>query len=279
MMKVGIHTDNYRLENRGIDYCIDSIANFGAEYLELNMIQDFDLFQGHGFSPAIPMKDDPLALKDKLDARGLKVSCLDAHYPLWSYRCVEHLRQAILFADMLGCDAVATTDSDQLPDDLTEDEAYTVYKHHLREVMKFADRHRVAVCIEPHGRMTNDPEKLKKILSLHPSEYLRVNFDTANTFIAGWTPQEFLAELIDRVHHVHVKDVSAGLAAALRGEETGIASSEVSLGEGVNAENIVACLELLKKAGFDGVLSCECGGEERSGKSFAWLSEQVKRLY
>lgn len=278
MMQVGIHTDNYRLENRSIDYCINSIANFGSAYLELNMIQDFDLFQGHGFGPAISMKDDPLALKDKLQACGLQPSCLDAHYPLWSYRCVEHLRQAILFADMLGCNAVATTDSDKLPDDLTEDEAYSVIRHHLREVMKFADRHQVAVCIEPHGQMTNHPDKLKKILSSHPSDYLRVNFDTGNTFIAGWTPQEFLAKVIDRVHHVHVKDVSESLAASLRGEETGIASSEVSLGEGVNADNIIACLKLLKDAGFEGVLCCECGGEQRSGVSFAWLSEQVKNV-
>jgi hypothetical protein len=42
-----------------------------------------------------------------------------------------------------------------------------------------------------------------------------------------------------RVSHVHVKDVSASLAAALLGKDTGIAVSTCSLGGGVNAENIL----------------------------------------
>ena len=42
-MKIGIHTDNYRLESRSIDYTLDSIAKIGAKFTELNMMQDFDL--------------------------------------------------------------------------------------------------------------------------------------------------------------------------------------------------------------------------------------------
>ena len=38
--------------------------------------------------------------------------------------------------------------------------------------------------------------------------------------------------------HSHIKDVSAELAAASRGEETGIACSDQYIGAGVNAENI-----------------------------------------
>ena len=50
-MRIGIHTDNYRLENRSLDYCLDSVAAMGAKICELNVMQGFDLFQGHGFSP------------------------------------------------------------------------------------------------------------------------------------------------------------------------------------------------------------------------------------
>ena len=41
--------------------------------------------------------------------------------------------------------------------------------------------------------------------------------------------------------------MSPGLAAAMRGEETGIACSDVPVGGGVNAENIRKCLALLKE--------------------------------
>jgi sugar phosphate isomerase/epimerase len=277
-MRIGIHTDNYRLESRGLDYCLDSVRRIGAKLVELNVMQGFDLFQGHGFVPNVSMCEDPWEIKEKLEARELSVSCLDAHYPLWSYRCVEHLRQAVLFASALGVDAVATTDSDQLPRDMSEEEAFAAMKLFLGEVLKFADRHKVAVCIEPHGRLTNHPEKLMRLVNCHRSDFLRINFDTANTFIAGWEPQEFLRQGIDKVHHCHVKDVSESLAAAVRGEETGIVSSEVALGEGVNAGNILECLKLLKGAGFAGVLCIECHGEQRSEASYRWLSKQVSAV-
>jgi len=277
-MRIGIHTDNYRLENRSAEYCFDSIAKIGAKLTELNMLQGFDLFQGHGFSPNISMYDDPLEIRQMLKKRGLAASCLDAHYPLWSYRCIEHMRMAILFADQMGVDAIATTDSDKLPAGMSEEEGFTIMKYHLGEVLKFADRHKIAVCLEPHGQLTNHPEKLSRLVNCHDSPYLRINFDTGNTFMAGWQPQDFLEKVIEKVHHCHVKDVAAELASECRGEETGIASSEVSVGEGVNAENIIACLKVFKKHGFTGVLCVECGGEARSEVSFKWLSKQVASL-
>lgn len=277
-MRIGIHTDNYRLESRGFEFCLDSIQRIGSKLTELNMMQGHDLFEGQGFVPNVSMDEDPLEIKEKLEARGLSASCLDAHYPLWSYRCVEHLRRAILFAGMMGVDAVATTDSDQLPAGMSEEEAFTAIKIYLGEVLKFADRHKVAVCIEPHGQLTNHPEKLMRLVTCHSSDYLRINFDTGNTFIGGWKPQEFLKQVIDKVYHCHVKDVSESLAAATRGEETGIISSEVAVGEGVNAQNIIECLKVFDGAGFTGVLCVECHGEKRSETSYNWLSQQVSAL-
>jgi len=56
--------------------------------------------------------------------------------------------------------------------------------------------------------------------------------------------------------------VREDLAAALRGEEAGIACSEVPIGNGVNARNIERCLACVKEAGFDGVISIECYGSD-----------------
>ena len=100
-----------------------------------------------------------------------------------------------------------------------------------------------------------------------------MNFDTGNTFIAGQDPVAFLDRFRDKVSHVHIKDVSQSLAAAARGELTGIAVSHVALGDGVNAANIVRCLEMLIGAGYDGVLSIECEGQggPMIERSLAWL--------
>ena len=76
---------------------------------------------------------------------------------------------------------------------------------------------------------------------------------------------------------MHCKDVSPALAAAVRGKDTGISSSSVHIGEGVNADNIAGCIKLLTKRNWDGVFSIECEGEENVGKSIKWLRTQIRK--
>jgi sugar phosphate isomerase/epimerase len=90
----------------------------------------------------------------------------------------------------------------------------------------------------------------------------------------------FLERFAGKVSHVHVKDVSESLAAATRGQQTGIAVSHCSLGSGVNAENIKRCIALLRKRGYDGVLSIECEGQggPMIEQSLAWLRGVLAEL-
>jgi len=119
---------------------------------------------------------------------------------------------------------------------------------------------------------------MERILSFFDSPYLRMNFDTGNTFIAGQDPVKFLRRFRHKVAHLHIKDVGRELAEAVRGGQTGIAFSVVAIGEAVNADNISGCIELLKKMNWDGVLSIEC--EAAPGKveqSLEWLRDQISR--
>jgi sugar phosphate isomerase/epimerase len=79
------------------------------------------------------------------------------------------------------------------------------------------------------------------------------------------------------VVHCHIKDVSPELAAAARGEETGIGSSMVPVGGGANAENIQRCLNHLNQTGWDGVVSIEChGSDANTNASVEWMKKAVK---
>lgn len=118
--------------------------------------------------------------------------------------------------------------------------------------------------MEPHGPYTTDAEFMERLFGHFDSEFLRFNFDTGNSFIAGLDPLDYLKRFRKYLSHAHIKDVSAELAAALRGEETGIACSNVPLGGGVNAENIAKCIGFLKDTGWDGVVSIECYGSEEN---------------
>jgi sugar phosphate isomerase/epimerase len=156
----------------------------------------------------------------------------------------------------------------------------TMMRHSYRQILKVAEAHKIIVNIEPHGYFTTNPDWMAEMQAFSPSPYLRLNMDTGNTFIAGNDPVKFLRRFLKRVSHVHVKDVSESLAAALRGKDTGIAVSTCALGEGVNAGNIRRCLALLRDRGYDGVLSIECEGQggPMIEKSLAWLRGTLKEL-
>jgi sugar phosphate isomerase/epimerase len=79
---------------------------------------------------------------------------------------------------------------------------------------------------------------------------------------------------------VHIKDVSQELADALRGKDTGIAMSQSAIGDGVNADHIRGCLEVLRDHGYDGALSIECEGQGGPliEKSVAWMRETLADL-
>jgi sugar phosphate isomerase/epimerase len=252
------------------------------EYVEFGTIDGDYFVQALGYNPHIPLHSDPLKLRQYLDSMGLKVSQLDAAYPMSSpegqHRGVGYTIRAIQFARQLGCPCVDTTDGGRKPQGYTDKEVMALMKQYYRVVLEWAERYDIIINVEPHGPYTTNPDTMEQILSFFDSPYLRMNFDTGNTFIAGQDPVEFLRRFRHKVSHCHIKDVSKELAEAVRGGQTGIASSVVAIGEGVNAENIAGCIELLKGMDWDGVMSIEC--EAAPGKveqSLEWLRGQISR--
>jgi sugar phosphate isomerase/epimerase len=159
---------------------------------------------------------------------------------------------------------------------LSRDEVFRITCDNYRQCLSWAEDYQVIINVEPHGPYTTDADFMDRLFSHFESEYLRLNMDTGNSFIAGLDPAEYLRHFRKYLSHAHIKDVSEGLAAAVRGEETGIATSEVPIGGGVNAENIKRCLAFLKESGWNGVVSIECyGSDENIRKSVDFLKPLV----
>lgn len=277
MIKIGINTDNWRHADKPVEYCFDLIATQGVEFCELEAVGGTEFFTGLGFAPFIDLNSDPLELRKLLDSHGLKVSQLDVSFPINRYECIDFIRRGIIFAGLLGCPRVDTTDGKYKVPGLSDQEQIDRIKYHLSQCVSFAENHKVILNVEPHGPFTNDTRTLLEIVQYFESEYVQINFDTGNTFIAGNDPLEFLKAVRRYVNHVHVKDVSAELAEAARGKSTGISASVVHIGEGVNAPNIAKCIDFLTQTNWDGVFSIESDGEENVIKSVAWLHEQIAR--
>jgi len=280
MLRLGMHVDNWRHFDVSYEVPCRFAADNGIDYVEFGTIDGDYFIQALGYNPHIPLHSDPLKLKGYLQSLGLKVSQLDAAYPMscpeGQYRGIGYTIRAIQFAKALGCPCVDTTDGGRKPDGYTDDEVMTLIKQYYRVVLEWAEKYEIIINVEPHGPYTTDPDTMERILSLYNSPYLRMNLDTGNTFIAGRDPVEFLRRFREKLSHCHIKDVSEELAKAVRGGETGIASSIVAIGQGVNADNIAGCIELLKQTDWDGVLSIEC--EAAPGnveQSIEWLRKQI----
>lgn len=275
MIHIGINSDNWRHADKPVEYCFDVIARQGIQYTELEAVGGTEFFTGLGFAPFIPLDSDPLELRKTLDKYGLQVSQLDVSFPINRWECIPFIQRGIVFAGLLGCPRVDTTDGKFKLPGVPDEEQIDRIHYHLAECLKFAENHKVVINVEPHGPFTTDPETLLKIVESFDSPWVQINFDTGNTFISGKDPIKFLEQVVKYVNHVHVKDVSRELAEAARGKSTGISASVVPIGHGVNADNIAGCIRLLQARNWDGVFSVESDGEENVKQSVEWLRKQI----
>jgi sugar phosphate isomerase/epimerase len=283
-MKIGFHTDAFNSVYFNFEKCLQWAQRNNVHYIECGLIDGASWIHGLGYFPHVALYEDPALLRRKMEKYGVQFSQVDAAFPISSsdapLRGVPYVMKAIAWAAQAGCPCVDTTDGLHAPPDLKEEEAMDLMKRSYQQIIEVADAHRIIVNIEPHGYFTTNPKFMSRMLNFCDSPYLRMNLDTGNTFIAGQDPAAYLTQFIDRVSHVHVKDVPASLMEA-RGKQTGIAAGDYTvLGEGVNAENIKKCLALLRDHGYHGVLSMECEG--RGGpmieRSLAWVRQVLAEL-
>ncbi|MFQ5807132.1 MAG: sugar phosphate isomerase/epimerase family protein, partial [Phycisphaerae bacterium] len=193
---------------------------------------------------------------------------------------VPYVLKTIPWAKHAGCQRIATTDGLHKPEGLSDDEALDLMKRSYAQIIEVAEAYEMTISIEVHGYFTTKPDMMATMLAFCDSPFLRMNMDTGNTFIAGQDPVAFCKRFKEKVTHVHVKDVSESLASAARGEQTGIAVSHCSIGDGVNADNIRKVLTLLRNNGYNGPLSMECegAGGPMIEKSLAWLRQTLGEL-
>jgi len=283
-MKIGFHTDAFNSAYWSFEKCLQWAQRNSVHYIECGLIDGVSWIHGLGYQPHVALYEDPVLLRRKMDNYGVQFSQVDAAYPLSQsdgpLRGVPYVMKSIAWAAQIGCPCVDTTDGLHAPEGLKDPEAMSMMKRSYEQIITVAEAHKVIVNVEPHGYFTTNPDRMAEMLAFVKSPWLRMNMDTGNTFIAGNDPVKFLKRFPRKVSHVHVKDVSESLAAALRGKDTGIAVSHCALGGGANAGNIRKCLAVLRDAGYEGTLSIECegAGGPMIEQSLSWLRRTLKEL-
>ena len=281
MIEIGFHTDAFNSAYWSFEQCLQWAQRNDVHWIECGTIDGVSWLHGLGYQPHVSLTEDPLALREKMERYGVRFSQLDAAYPLSlpnaSSLGLTYILNSMRWAYLVGCDHIDTTDHMHKPAGLSDEAALENMKRIYGEVLEAAARYKMTINIEPHGYYTTKPEFMARMLAFSDSPYLRMNFDTGNTFIAAQDPVAFLNRFKHKVSHVHVKDVSQSLAASMRGELTGIAVSATAIGDGVNVDNIRRCFDILVDIGYDGIVSIECEGQggPMIEKSLAWVRELV----
>lgn len=275
MIKLGTHITNWRHFDVPFEYVAKFAKEQGLHYLEFGVMLGQCSCPRLKICPLVSLESDPLEIRQILEDNGLFASQIDSAYPLnlpeaTTYG-ITYIQKAVRFAHVVGAPRITVTDGHQSQAFLTAEQILSLMEHNLKLVLDVAERYDVGVNLETHGVFTTKVETLLRLVDIGTQKRTGITFDTGNVFISGNDPLSFLKAVAERVTHVHCKDVNPQLAAAMRGEMTGISGSAAYVGGGVNAENIKGCIQYLKERNWDGVLSIEAEGEERVKKSLDWL--------
>ena len=229
MLPIGFHTDAFNSSYWSFEQCLAWAQANDVHYIECGTIDGVSWIHGLGYQPHVALWEDPILLRRKMDSYDVRFSQIDAAFPLSEPKGatlgLEYILNSMRWAKLVGCPRIDTTDGLHKFDGTTEREDMDRMRWIYQQVLPVAEAYEIVISIEPHGYYTTKPEFMAEMLDFVDSPYLRMNLDTGNTFIAGQDPVAFLRQFIDRVSHVHIKDVSETLAAAARGELTGIAVS------------------------------------------------------
>jgi sugar phosphate isomerase/epimerase len=264
----GINLEFIRCEDKPFLAGLDRASRMGYQWVEPMVHNGRELLSEAGYFHSVSLDEDPLYIRDLMQQYCLRASGLSSHAPLMRPEIsVPWLERAIRFAAAIGT-RVVNTDEGIRPPWVTREEALDVIKYTLKTVLRTAERHGVFVAIEPHQEITKTTEGLLSIVNLVDSPMLRVNYDTGNAWLGGADPYEGLQAVVDRVVHVHAKDIDPGTGEALRGKLTG---TPVGCACGDGVINWRKVTEILRSANYNGVLSVECGTPEQAERSLHHL--------
>jgi sugar phosphate isomerase/epimerase len=273
-MKIGVNLEYVRHKDKSLAYGIRTAGQLGYKWVEPCFLMGRCLLSNAGYCHVTSLDTDPKQILDLCAQAGVKISGVSSHSdllnPEWG---VLYARRGIRYAKALGVNIVQITEDMFPPKWMTEQDAYAIMKINLRAMAETCEENGVYLAVEPHGPYTAKIQRLTRILDLVDSPWIRVNYDSGNTFLAGEDPYAMLEAVVDKVVHVHAKDISRQQANAERGKVTGTAVG-CACGDGeIDWHRIV---KRLKKAGYHGVFSVECGTEEEAKRSLAYLTKVLE---
>jgi sugar phosphate isomerase/epimerase len=272
-IRLGINMEFVRHHDKPFEWGVEKAAELGYEYVEPMVHWGRELLSEAGYFHSVSMLDDPLRIQRACRKAGIQLSGLSAHTPLCKPEIgVEYLKQAIRFAAECGA-PVVNTDEGPKPAWTTEEEDHTLMRYTLSEAACVAEPRGVLIGLEPHQQYSKHPKGLDRIYRLVKSPAIGINFDTGNSYLCGHDPYAWLEEVLDRLVHLHAKDISLQQSGSERGKVTG---TPVGCACGDGVIDWARVIDICQRAQRDIVFSVECGTVEQAARSIAHLKTLLK---
>ncbi len=284
-MKLGVSSYSFsRLVRSGAMTQLDVIAK--AKEMGFEVIE-FSTFQ-------LPEGETPLSFAPRVRAECDRVGIPVANYTIgadflnapggWEAEA-KRLEDEVRVAEILGSPGMRHDATRGFPPGYHGpkgfDDALPMLAQGCRAVAEFAAQRGIRTMMENHGFFAQDSERVEKLVNAvnHPNFGLLV--DIGNFLCADEDPQLAVGRVAPYAFHVHAKDfhVKAGNEPnpgvgwfRSRGENY---LRGAIIGHG--AVPIVPCLRILRKAGYDGVLSVEFEGMEDPLQGITLGLENLRR--
>jgi sugar phosphate isomerase/epimerase len=271
-ISIGINLEYVRHEDKPFEWGVRMAAELGFTHIEPMVHWGRELLSEAGYFHSVSMLDDPLRIRRACETFRLNLSGLSAHTPLCKPDIsVNYLKQAIRYAAECGA-PVINTDEGPKPPWTTVEEDHLLMRYTLQEAALVAEPRGTLIGLEPHQQYSKHPEGLDRIYRLVKSPALGINFDTGNAYLCGHDPYAWLEAVVDRLVHLHAKDISAQQSTSERGKVTGTPVG-CACGDGViDWSRVVA---ICRKAPRDVVFSVECGTVDQAARSVTHLKALI----
>ncbi len=275
--RIAVNMEFCRSADKSFEAGVRIASEIGYRWVEPMVHTGWELLSEVHYFHSFSMEEDPLLMKEICNRYGVGVASLSGHSPLMKPEAaIDRLTRAIVQAHAVRAKFV-NTDEMVKPAWMDDDFAHQIMRYTLTRAEQVARRHKVFICIEPHGVYTKTTAGLLKIVNLVQSPWIQVNWDTGNSYLAGIEdPYDGLMSVRDRVHHIHAKDISMQQSTNERGKVTGTPVG-CACGEGmVDWRQVLKILDPLDREIF---LSVECGTIDQAERSLTFLTKALgKRL-
>jgi sugar phosphate isomerase/epimerase len=274
--RISLNMEYCRSADKGFEEGVKIAAELGYRYIEPMVHTGWELLSEVHYFHSFSMEEDTLLMKEICDKYGVAVSSISGHSPLMKPEAaVSRLTRSIILADAMNSPFV-NTDEMVKPEWMDDEVAHQVMKYTLTRAEMVARRHKVNICIEPHGVYTQTAKGLLKIVNLVKSPWIGVNWDTGNSYLSGLEdPYEGLELVKDQVLHIHAKDISLQQSEHERGKVTGTPVG-CACGEGeVDWDKV---FEIMAPVDREIFLSVECGKIDEAERSLGFLKKVLGGL-